>query len=279
MNLFTCNDDFDKIFVLLDADESGTLEWEVEVRINCSKSAEWLLVKVCSACNSGNKSNAGLIQEFKTLIQHESSCNTIVDFIPLKEIQAIDFEVKEIGDGNTKRDILCKGYMKKRGQKNSAFKHRFLVLDAEGLKWYKNEDDFKRNPNSYLGAMASGSLETHFTQELGVLKDDVVFSVSGEQIPKHKARTLHLKVGSVGERDAWIDEISHAANQAKASAANKAVPLQQDQNKARRKMYKGISVLRKIRHKAVSLFESLTGAMLCACFGCCTYLTEPTLCT
>ena len=218
-----------------------------------------MLILLCSACNPGNKPNTGLKQEFKALLQHESKCNNIVDFIPLQEIQAIDFEVKEIGDTNTKRDVFCKGYMKKRGQKNSAFKHRFLVLDAEGLKWYKNEDDFKRNPNTYLGAMSSRSLQAHITQELRVQKDDVVFSVSGEQIPKYKARTLHLKVGSVGERDAWIDEISQAADQANATAANKAVPLQQNHT-ARRKTHKSISVLRNIHSKAVSVFESLTGA-------------------
>jgi len=60
LNIFTSQEDFDAIFRTLDVNESGDLSWE----------------------------------EFKVVAKHSAICNQVVDFIPLEEIEKIDWDVQ-----------------------------------------------------------------------------------------------------------------------------------------------------------------------------------------
>ena len=186
--------------------------------------------------------------------------------------QDIDFEMSESsqqlssGSGVTpNRETLCKGYVKKRGVKNSAYKQRFLVLDSESLKWYKNESVFKQNHSSYLGAMDSRSL---VLQANKLHHGTDTFTVSGTQLPEMTTRDLTCKVATSEEREAWLSEISHAATLAKASIALDASvkkPVSAAlQASGDRKQQRRISIFRQARHEFMSVFESLTGQYYCS---------------
>ena len=215
------------------------------------------------------------LQEFKALIRHKSSCSVIIDFIPLEGISVIDFEIQTKHKQDTgaapREALLCQGYMSKRGRLNTAFQKRFFVLDGYTLKWYKSQQEAKKNPSQYLGAMNSRDMNV----ELGSDEDDLTFTIAGKQMPDLHERDLHLMVASVGERASWIQQLQAVAKigqergtaRRRVSSGPSMRQLEQElnmaalqaQNQPKKERIKTHSWMQKLHHKALNKFEALTG--------------------
>ena len=92
------------------------------------------------------------------------------------------------------------GYVRKRGQKNPAFKQRFFVLDQRCLKYYKTQADMQAHKPS-LGEMSCYGLKAHKVKHSP--RHFIVICKQG--------RVMECEVEEDSQRDDWVVKIDEAA--------------------------------------------------------------------
>ena len=106
------------------------------------------------------------------------------------------------------------GYVKKRGQNNTAFKRRFFVLKDEWLRYYETQDAFE-SKQADKGQLSCVGMYTRKDKGMPCHFD----------IIDNAGRVLQCQCDEPSERDAWIENIAAAAL---AAAVAKSLQMQKD---------------------------------------------------